>query len=92
MAIEFDEFIKLRSIPASPQIRARQAALIQRRLTAAGSLDQIRAEALSAINNTAVGDAPSEEKRLRLLYRDVYTQDELEAFVNASLAELGFDD
>lgn len=92
MAIEFDESLAIRSIPAAALKRARQAALIQRRLSATGDLDQIRSEALAAINGTSADDEASEEKRLRLLYQQVYTQAELKAFIHHSLAELGFDD
>lgn len=90
VALEFDELLIIRPIPASAALQARQASLIQRRLTAAGSLDQVRAEALAAINITKQTDEPSEIKRLRLLYQQVYTQNELSAFVQNSLAELGF--
>ena len=91
MPLEFDESLTLMPIAASARVSARQAAIIQTRL-AASNLGQIRAEALAAINTTTQADAPSEVKRLRLLYKAAYTQDELTRFVAASLSELGFTD
>jgi len=90
MTIQFDERLTLLPIPASSKMTARQAGLIQRRLNAVGDIDQIRAEALDAIYNTSQDDEPSEVRRLRLLYRDAYSRDELVQFVALSLLELGF--
>jgi hypothetical protein len=91
MPLQFKEELRLMPIAAAARVSARQATIIQRRL-AASNLNQIRAEALAAINNTSPADEASEIKRLRLLYQAVYTQDELARFVAASLAELGFTD
>jgi hypothetical protein len=91
MPLEFDEFLTLKPIPTSPRRSARQAALIQRRLAmAGGDFDLIRSQALAAINRTSPEDEPAEEKRLRLLYKEAYTQEELAKFVESSLVELGF--
>ncbi len=91
MAIQFTERLNLMPIAAAARVAARQAAVIQKRL-ATVDLNHLRAEALAAINNTGAADEPSEVKRLRLLYKAVYTQDELTQFVAASLAALGFQD
>ena len=92
MSIQFDEALLLKPIPVSRQLMALQAALIQRRLSSVGSLDQIRAEALDAVYNTSHNDEPSEIKRLRLQYKEAYTRDELMLFIVSTLAEQGFSD
>ncbi|MEM6448144.1 MAG: hypothetical protein AAGE59_27160 [Cyanobacteria bacterium P01_F01_bin.86] len=92
MAIEFDEILELAPIPKSRQRAVSQTLIIQRRLTTVGGITQVKAEALAAINNTALTDPPSEAKRLRILYKDIYTQHELTDFVSAGLSELGFHD
>lgn len=90
MALEFAEHLDLEPIPTAPGRAARQALILERRRVATGGIDQVHAEALAAIDATSADDEASELKRLRLLYREAYTRDELAGLVTAGFARLGF--
>lgn len=89
MTLKFNKTLLLPAIPASRSMTAKQTLIIQRRIKASG-FNKVAEEALAAINSTLPTDAPSEAKRLRLLYKAVYSQQELSLFVTNSLADLGF--
>jgi hypothetical protein len=91
VSLTFSSKILLPPIPTRAAKAARQAAHLQSRIDAVG-IAQVKAEALAAINDVDAASQPSEIKRLRMLYKDVYAQSELKDFIAYSLAVLGFKD
>lgn len=92
MSIEFQHTISLLPIPTDSRRAARQARVFEQRLVAVGDLDALKAEALDAIIQTSNSDDPGELKRMRLLFKDVYTEAELQEYISASFVAFGFTD
>ena len=89
MAIVFDEIFDVPPIPASRENTLRQVAFFQQQAQENGGIDAVKTGAIATIYNTSADDEPSELKRLRLLYKDVYTRAELEKLVDTTFANLG---
>lgn len=85
----FPTAIDLQPIPVDARTAARQALLLQAKVDAAGGIDAAVTAAVDAIYATKPTDAPSELKRLRLLYQRAYDRAELEALVLNTFAALG---
>jgi len=88
--LNFKSKAVIQPIPADSLRAARQARVFEKRLQALGSLDALKAQALDVINQASEEDEPAEITRMRLLFRQVYTQAELGEYVAASFATLGF--
>lgn len=88
---DFDQFIKIPRIPSSTVQTARQAINILKRVENIGDLEDAKQSALDAILNVGTSDAPSELKRLRLLYKEVYTEKELKEMIEDTFQLLGID-
>ena len=84
MALTFENFIEIPRIPSAPAKTARQALNIFRRSQQIGGLQQAKTAALEAILNVSTTENPSELGRLRLLYKEVYTIEELRSFIDRS--------
>ncbi len=89
MDLDFEEFIEIPRIPSGTAKTARQALNIQKKAEEIGDLELAKQAALEAIINVDAGTEPSELKRLRLLYREVYTTEELKALVAQTFQILG---
>ena len=89
MAIEFDEIFNVPPIPATKENTVRQVAFFLQRAEESGGIDAVKAGAIDTIYNTRPDDEPSELKRLRLLYQDVYSRAELEKMIDITFADLG---
>lgn len=82
MALAFENKFEIPRIPSAPAKTARQALNIMKKSQEIGDLAQAKTAALEAILNVKASDEPSELQRLRLLYKAVYTKEELKSFVN----------
>lgn len=89
MALEFGESLRIPPIPTDARRAALQARLFADRVRDLGGVDAAIERAVQAIYDADPADAPSEQKRLRLLYQKTYTRDELRALVETSFANLG---
>ena len=82
--------IVLKPLPTSSAIAARQASSLGARVAALG-LPGARDEALNALLAVSQADTPSERKRLRLLYRQVYSPAELSGLIERTFVKLGLE-
>ncbi|MEX2498308.1 MAG: hypothetical protein WD397_05470 [Wenzhouxiangellaceae bacterium] len=83
--------IELQPLPTSAAIAARQASSLGARANALG-LEGAKDEALDAMLAVSPTDPPSERKRLRLLYRQVYSSVELRDLIARSFSKLGLEE
>jgi len=90
MPLRFKERIDAPTIPSDPRQAARAAIEIAAKVHAAGSVAAAIDAAVQAIYAVVPDDPPSELKRLRLIYKDFYTDDELRGLVRTALSEYGF--
>lgn len=82
MALSFENQIEIPRIPSTPAKTARQALNVLKRSQEIGDLQQAKNKALEAILNVSTTEGPSEIRRLRLLYKEVYTKEELKSFID----------
>lgn len=87
--MDFPDTIALAPIPVSPRRAAAQALLLQRKITAVGSIEAAIEAAVEAIYAATPDDPPSEVGRLRLLYQHAYSREELEGLVARTFESLG---
>ena len=90
MPLHFRERIDPPAIPSDPRQAARAAVEIAAKVDAAGGVTAAIEAGVQAIYAVAPDDPPSELKRLRLIYKDFYTDDELRRLVRTALSEYGF--
>lgn len=95
--MNFTTHIDLQPLPVSTSSAARQALYMQAKVSRymqakvsrADSVDAAVSQAVNAIYAASPTDAPSELKRLRLLYQKSYTREELEGLVRNTFKALG---
>lgn len=87
--MNFTTHIDLQPLPVSTSSAARQALYMQAKVSRADSVDAAVSQAVNAIYAASPADAPSELKRLRLLYQKSYTREELEGLVRNTFKALG---
>jgi hypothetical protein len=82
--------IVLKPLPASSAVSVRQAASLTARVNDVG-LEIAKDEALDAILAVSPDDEASERQRLRLLYRQVYSADELRGLIERTFRKFGLE-
>ena len=82
--------IVLKPLPASSAVSVRQAASMTARVNDVG-LEIAKDEALDTMLAVSPDDEASERQRLRLLYRQVYSADELRGLIERTFRKFGLD-
>jgi hypothetical protein len=89
MAIAYRTLLDIPPIPVDGTSAARQAVVVAQRIADAGGVGPARTAGARAILDTVPADPPTELNRLRLLYRQAYTREELEGLVMSTFVDLG---
>jgi hypothetical protein len=89
MAIAFDTVLDVPPIPVDATAAARQAVVVAQRIADAGGVASATAAAVQVILDAVPVEPPTELNRLRLLYRQAYTREELEGLVMNTFVDLG---
>lgn len=90
MGLKFARAIDLVPIPVEASNAARQAVAASQRAAELGGLAAVKAAMVDRIFAATPQDPPAEQKRLQLLYQNVYTREEIERLVGNTLVQLGF--
>lgn len=89
MALEFKIRLEVPTIPSDARRAARAAMTVAHKVAEAGGFEPAVDAAVEAIYAVRPSDEPSELKRLRLIYQNFYTREEIHDLVRRNLSELG---
>ena len=89
VAVEFDTHLAIPPLPSDSRRAARTALRLSGKVAAEGGFDAAIEAAVDAIYAAGPGDPPTELHRLRMIYRDFHTRDELRDLARASLRQFG---
>ena len=89
MSIEYKQFIDIPHIELAYTQKLKQAIKFNKKIKNNTDYNQVKQKAVDDIVNTTIDSKPSEIRRLRLLYKEVYSKAELEKLTIAILKEYG---
>lgn len=87
--MDFEELLDIPPLPVWHAFRGAQAVWWAAQIEAAGGIEAPRTAAVDRILAASGMDEPSEVRRLRLLYRQAYTREELTGLVSNTVVALG---